>query len=60
MELHGKEAGESSMEASQVSNYAKPEGDSTESSKSSLNRGSMEELDEFSKEGKVKEAVEFL
>ena len=51
---------QSSMEASQVSNYAKPEGDSTESSKSSLNRGSMEELDEFCKEGKVKEAVEFL
>ncbi|KAJ6675043.1 hypothetical protein OIU85_011240 [Salix viminalis] len=44
---------QSSMEASQVSNYAKPEGDSTESSICSSNRGSMEELDEFCKEGKA-------
>uniref|UniRef100_A0A6N2MYL2 DYW domain-containing protein n=1 Tax=Salix viminalis TaxID=40686 RepID=A0A6N2MYL2_SALVM len=51
---------QSSMEASQVSNYAKPEGDSTESSICSSNRGSMEELDEFCKEGKVKEAGELL
>ncbi|CAK7348482.1 unnamed protein product [Dovyalis caffra] len=49
-----------SMEASQASNYAKPEGDSAGSSESSLTRGSLEELDEFCKDGKVKEAVEFL
>lgn len=50
---------QSDIKAFQV-NYAILEADSTESSESSLDRGSLEEFDEFCKEGKVKEVVDFL
>jgi hypothetical protein len=50
---------QSGIRASLV-NYAILEEDSTESSERSLDRGFLEEFDDFCKEGKVKEVVKFL
>jgi len=45
---------------SQLSSHTTPEGESVETSDSHPNVGTLEELDVFCKEGKVKEAVEVL
>lgn len=49
-----------SIAGSHLSNNAKPDGESAEASNGSPYRGTLEELDSFCMEGKVKEAVEVL
>ncbi|KAJ1442536.1 Metallo-dependent phosphatase-like [Sesbania bispinosa] len=51
---------QSSMVSSHLSSNAKPDGESAEESNDSPYRGTLEELDSFCMEGKVKEAVEVL